>query len=122
MRIDVSKASCEKCIFFDPISRDEGMCQVRPPQVFVIDGKPATHFPIVNKARLCGSYRPDVDEELLLRDKMASAMAEHNAKVIANGKVAEPPQGHQKLDLPTGGGPNQKLTGDGWDISDILGK
>ena len=112
MRIDASKASCEKCIFFDPISRDEGMCQVRPPQVFILDGKPATHFPIVNKVRLCGSYRPDVDEEILLRDKMAAAMAEHNAKVIANGKVAEPPTPDRQRSTPKE---------DGWDISDILG-
>ena len=95
MRTTEGNLRCETCLFYDPIDRDEGMCQVNPPLVFIANNpntghRAETHFPIVKKERFCGKWRPDAQEQERINDKIRAHMEAERA-AASPGEVRQPP-------------------------------
>ena len=90
MRTTEGNLRCETCLFFDPIDRDEGMCQTYPPEVHVVNGQAETHFPVVKKERFCGKWRPDVQEQERIQGKIRAHM-EANQAAVSPGVVRQSP-------------------------------
>ena len=48
---------CRSCAFWESDQEiDGGFCHRRPPAVFMIDGEPASMFPVTNDRDWCGEF------------------------------------------------------------------
>ena len=49
--------ACAYCLYFDDKGDGVGLCRLRSPKVFLVDGEPQAHFPPVERLDWCGGWK-----------------------------------------------------------------